>query len=293
MHGSLALHRSLLFVGSEEKTARVRVFDLDGHECVDGFAFRDPRAGRSEAAGIAVDEDRRIWVADPPASRVRRFSIFGREEGGIGLGLEEELETPPWRDARGVVRGPVDVAVSGNGEEGQIVVACAGERRHAVQCFDVALGYTHSPRPCGDPLGRFRGVRGVALRGRFLYVAEAGGARVQVFRDGAFHFAFSIPVRGGGRFEPVALAPLSDGRLVVACSGSVSALLLVDGTGRLLSTLAAQGEGEGEVSVPGDVVVEEEARDAASRVAVVDRDGARVQVFTLEGRCYGAFGEPA
>ena len=174
-----------------------------------------------------------------------------------------------------------------------MVVALDGERRHAVQVFDVERGYVHSPRPCGDPHGRFRGVRGIALQGRTLYVAEARGARVQLFRDGSFHFAFSIAVAGDARFEPVSVAPLSDGRLVLACSGPPSALLLVDAAGRLLRVLAEEGSGEGEVSYPADVVVAEADSDAGSRLAVIDRDGERVQVFTVEGRCFGAFAERA
>jgi hypothetical protein len=37
------------------------------------------------------------------------------------------------------------------------------------------------------------------------------------------------------------------------------------------------------------VAVEAGGLDASTRLAVVDRDGERVQVFTVEGRCYGAF----
>jgi hypothetical protein len=292
VNGSLALHRSALFVGSEEKTARVRVFDLDGHERLEGFSFRDHRAGRSVASGLAVDDDRRVWVADTPASRVRRFSLFGREDGGLGLGLEEPIGGPPWPDRRGTIRAPVDVAVDGNSEAGQLVVACGGEGRHAVQVFDAAGVHVFSPRPRGDAHGTFRDVRGVAKLGRLLYVAETGGERVQVFRDFGFHFSFSVPCRGGGVFEPVAVAPLSDGRMVLACSGRTSALLFVDGAGALLRFLAEEGDETGGVSRPTDVVVEAEP-DASARIAVVDREGERVQVFTLSGRCYGAFSQRA
>jgi len=300
MVGSLALRSSLLYVGREEKTARVRVYDLDGHVVSGGFSFRDARLGRSVAAGIAVDEDRRLWVADTPASRVRRFTLFGREDGGLGLDLDAPLAEGDAAtlsvgnpDGPGLVRLPVAVAVEGNGEEGRLAVGCDGERRHAVQLWDVERGYVLSPRPCGDPHGRYRGVRGVALLGRFLYVAEAQAGRLQVFRDGSFHFAFSVPAGGDARFEPVGVAPLSDGRMVVATTGRTDALLLVDSAGRLLRVLAESGDEEGRVRHPGDVVVEERASDAATRIAVIDQDAERVQVFTLEGRCYGAFRERA
>ena len=86
MHGSLALARGLLLVGEQAKTARVRAFDLGGRELELGSSFRDPLAGRSAVGGLAVDEDSTILVADTPADRVRRFSFFGREVGGIGAG---------------------------------------------------------------------------------------------------------------------------------------------------------------------------------------------------------------
>ena len=288
MSGSLALHRGSLFIGREEKTASVRVFDLDGRERSSGFSFRDHRAGRSTAAGLAVDDDRRIWVADTPCSRVRCFSLFGREETGFGLALDEPLLTPPFTDARGELVAPVDVAVRGDSEGGTLVIANGGECRHAVQVFDVEAGYVFSPAPGGDPHGRFRGVRGVAMLGRFLYVADAIGGRVHVFRDDAFHFAFEVFAAGNARFEPFAVAPLADGRMVVACAGETSALLLLDGAGNLVRVLAEGGEGEGAVRHPRDVVVES-APDAHARIAVIDRDGERVQIFTLQGRCYGAF----
>jgi hypothetical protein len=91
----------------------------------------------------------------------------------------------------------------------------------------------------------------------------------------------------------VAVAPLADGRLVLAVGGGKSALLLCDATGHLLRVLARGGSDEGAVFHPSDVVVAEDEDDRRTRVAVIDRDGDRVQMFTLEGRCYGAFAEGA
>jgi len=285
---SLALHRSLLFVGTAAKTARVQVFDLDGHARMEGFRFRDARAGRSTASGIAVDEDRRIWVSDTPASRLRRFLIVGREDGGLGLELGAPLEFEPWLDARGVVRAPLAVAVTGNGEEGTLAVGMHGDRRHAVQVFDVESGYSYSPAPMGRGQGIFRGVRGVELCGRLLLIAECYGQRIQVFRDGSFHFGFGVDC-AGQRFEPSAVRALEDGRLLVSTTGAASSLLLVDSSGKLLRVLAHAGADEGCVQDPTDLVLEPGQDDAHTRVAVIDRDGLRVQVFTLLGRCFGSF----
>jgi hypothetical protein len=61
----------------------------------------------------------------------------------------------------------------------------------------------------------------------------------------------------------------------------------------VLRVLAEHGDDGGQVIEPSDVVVEPEASDRTRRLAVIDRDGERVQVFTLEGRCHGAFEERA
>jgi len=289
VQGSLCLHREVLWVGRQEKTAHVQAFDLDGHPLTDGFSFRDRRLGRSVAAGIGVDDDRHLWVADPPSSRVRRFSAFGVELGGLGLSLEESPDRAARQDVAGLVREPVDVAVRGDADGLLLAVASGGERRHAVQLFAGDGRLLTTLRPLGNPHGRYRGVRGIAMDGRFLYVAERDAGRVQVFRDGDYHFHFAWRPRGGARFEPTAVAPVGDGRIVVASGGSGSALLLFDAAGHLLRRLAGPGTREGEVFHPDDVVVRPGATDRATLAAVIDRDGDRVQVFDLGGRSLGSF----
>jgi len=291
MQGSLALHRGVLYVGRYAKTATVKAYDLDGRELAEGFSFRDPRVGRSAASGLAVDDERRVWVADTPASRVRTFTVFGREVGGLGPALEQPLTDDLLAlDRPGLVRAPVDVVARGDADGLRLVVACGGVRRHAVQVFDETGRLLVSLRSGGDPRGLFRRVRGVAQVGRLLFVAEAGAGRVQVFRDGDFHFSLSCRPRWGA-FEPTAVAPLRDGRVVVASGGAWSSIALFDANGRLLRLLAEGGEQEGRVRDPSDLVLDEAERDLHTRMAVIDRDGERVQVFSLEGRCFGAFAE--
>jgi hypothetical protein len=231
-----------------------------------------------------VDEDRTILVADTPAERVRRFSFFGREVGGIG-GASAEAREPI---LPGLVSRPVDVEVQGNRERGWIAIACAGEQRHAVQIFDPDFTWRATCAALGEPGRPFQDVRRLASAGELLFAAEALARCVQVFRSGSFLFAFRLTCASGERYEPSALAAVGDGRLLVGCRAPESALFLVDGAGRPLRQLAEEGEGEGEVLVPTDVVVEQGADDRHAQVFVIDRDGLRVQVFTLEGRCLGA-----
>lgn len=288
MQGSLALHRGILYVGRHEKTAHVATFDLDGRPMDAGFSFRDAAVGRSTAAGIAVDDDRHVWVADSAARIVRCFTLFGRQIAKLGAGAEDFGDTELEPDIAGRVRAPVDVAVEGDSDALKIVVASGGERRHALQVFGGSGRLVASLRPGGDPQACFRGLSGVALQGRDVYAAEARAGRVQVFRDRDFHFRFALPGNGGARFEPTAVAPLPDGRAVVAHAGPASGLSVFDGSGRFLGALAGQGRREGSVFEPTDVVVDPSGSDRTTRVAVIDRDGDRVQIFTLAGRCYGA-----
>ena len=289
MQGSLALARGTLFVGLQEKTARVRAYDRGGRALPTSFSFRDARTGRSAVAGLAVDEDRALWIADTPADRVRVFTLFGREVGGIGAPAEERAPVLP-----GLVSRPVDVDVQGHRDQGQIAIACGGERRHAVQLFEPDLSFRASCAALGDPNRPFQAVTRIAASGPLLYVAESLGRRVQVFRAGEFLFAFQLRSRSGEPFEPSALAPLADGRVAVACRAPHAALFLVDGSGRPLRCLAEEGAEEGAVLDPSDLALDaaREAGEAGderrTELYVLDRDGLRVQVFTLEGRCLGA-----
>ena len=285
MAGSLALHRGTLFVGTHAKTASVRAFDLGGRELRPAFEFRDARAGRSEVSGLCVDEHHALLVADRPADRVRRFSLFGREIGGSGNAAPRAAPAL----LPGIIHRPVDIEVHGSREDGWMAVASAGESRHGVQVFDPDFSYRSSCASQGEPARPFRDPVRLASRGARLYVAEAGPRCDQVFRDFTFLFAFRLTLSDGVALEPCAIAPIAPERVVVAFRAPESGLFLVDGTGRPLRRLAEHGDAEGQVLEPSDVVFDPADEETGPRVWVIDREGLRVQVFTLEGRCQGAF----
>jgi hypothetical protein len=129
----------------------------------------------------------------------------------------------------------------------------------------------------------------VASLGSLLDVAEGEARCVQVFREFAFLFAFRLTLAGGEALEPSALAPLDKGRVLVACRAPQSGLFLVDGAGRLLRELVGEGEEEGRVHEPSDIVLEQGTSDSKTYVYVIDDSGGRVQAFTLEGQSQGSF----
>lgn len=283
MTGGLTVDGGTLLVGVAAKTARVLTFDLGGRPQPGGFSFRDAKLGRSSIAGLSRDRDRRTWVADDAAHRVRIFSPFGLEVGGIPGHAEGAGELP------GILVQPVDVLASGHVDDGWVAVACAGARRRAVQLFDPEGRPTGSVAALGEPQRAFENVVRLATDGRRLLVAEAWARRVQVFQDFRFRFGFQLRTRGGEPLEPSAVAALPDGRMVVGSRAPESAVDLVDASGRALLRLAEGGEGEGSVSEPLAIAVVPDVEDPRARVFVLDSEGLRVQVFDLEGRCLGAF----
>jgi hypothetical protein len=273
MHGSLALFEGVLYVGSEAMTAEVRAYDLDGHELARVARFCGEDGGAAAASGIAVDQDHRLWVADAVGERLMAFSLFGKRLADVD---EAALAA---RGRAGELGAPIAVVSTGADAEQRLWVASKGLRRHAVRALSLGSGKTISLRSGGDPGELFHAVRGLAYADDLLYVCEAGAGRVQVFRDERFHFAF----------DAAGSAALGDGRVLVLHGEEDGALLLFDGAGRLRRVLAEGGAAEGQLRAPNDVVVEL-GRDARrTRIAVIDCDGTRIQVFNLEGRCYGSF----
>jgi len=274
MHGSLALKNGVLWVARYGAEATVAAFDLDGHKLGPGFGLGTRESGAPQVTGLALDDDHSLWLADARSQKVRAFSVFGVEGEAI---VHEYLG------------GVSDVAVRGEDDERQLWVASSGMSHGNVLLFDSGGECTSSLRSMGDPAVSFRDIAGLALGEHLSYVCERRGARVQVFRDAEFHFAFGLD--SDPRFEPSAVAALSDERVLVTTGGRQSGLHLFDAAGRHLQCLADTGTDMGQLFEPSDVVTLEGADDRHTRVVVIDCDGDRVQVFSLAGRCYGAFTE--
>ncbi|MEM7516077.1 MAG: hypothetical protein AAF368_04020, partial [Planctomycetota bacterium] len=171
--GALALAGGVLYAGRSRKRPEVRSYDLDGHPLPTRFEFGPHgECDSASLAGIAVDADRKLWIADPASGFVRSFSVFGAE--GASLGSQASAS-----DEFGALGRPVDVAATGEDLEARLLVASSGARRHALQRFDAEGRCELSLRPLGDPEGLFGGIAGVASLGRYLYVCEETAERVQ------------------------------------------------------------------------------------------------------------------
>ncbi|QDU67737.1 hypothetical protein [Engelhardtia mirabilis] len=295
MHASLALRDGVLYVLRYERTAHVGLYDLDGRELEGGFSWRDQERSQTAATGIAVDRDRRLWVADPGAGAVRGFTVFGSEKLRLGPSEEQRATLSPAEldeDRAGVLSRPTCVACQGSSDDLRLLVGSSGRRRHGLHLFAPDGTLIRSLRPMGQSHGRFAGIEGVFLDDRHALACEPRAGRVQVFRDLDFHFAFQLPDHRGAGLEPRAAVRLADGRLVVAHGGPRSGVLLMAPDGGVEAQIAGHGAGSGQVLNPSDVVVEPGPSEPRSRVVVADQDGERIQVLTLDGRCYGSLEPP-
>ncbi len=305
---SLAARHATLWVARWDRSWRIVPHDFDGRRLSAGFVVAPEDGPRADVRSIAVDEDRRIWVVDSASDRVRVFTAFGRELAGLPRGGQDTVGS--LTDVEAVDATGVEDAL-------QIAVTSRGARRHALHLVgpektvprerkverdarpDSAvlreLRAVVSVQPRDKDAG-FAGLARVACGPRGIVVAcEPSTGLVHVWRDGRFHFAFRTP----GGSAPTAVRVLRDGRMVVASAGSdehasPGAIHLVDAAGRPLRRLAEGGEDEGAVCEPEDLALDESrGPDRRTRVVVADLAGTRLQVFNLEGDCYGAFGAGA
>lgn len=279
--GALALREGVLFWGANLGHGEVFTFDLDGRPL-------EPKLDlgpRSSVSGLAADGDRRLWIADTQRGELRGHNLFGFE-GAHFEPTAGALEAP----VGGLVDGPVDVALAPGDDYLGLWVATGGVRRAAVGLFLPDGTRLTALRSEGDPKRPFERVTRLSSAAGRLAVLESGAGRIQVFRGADFHFGFL-----SGADRPRALVLLEDGRCVVALGADgAERLALFDASGRERKQLAGSvPDADGELgSVEGAVAlaVEDVGSDRAARLFLLDREGTRVQVFNLEGRCYGGFG---
>ncbi len=266
MIGCLASAGGVLHVGWHARSAHVRPFDWSARALGAGFSFRGARAGRSALAALAVDRDQRVWVADAAEDCVRAFNLFGRELARIEL---------PAR--------PRALCAVGEGDLRALWIASGEMQRTSVRLISADGAPLAQLRSEGEPRASFCGARRIEERGEWLYVLETELARIQVFRRGEHEWSLSLE-RGAARARPTCFAPIRTGLFVVGWTGEHSRLELVDGLGRRVRSLAPAGAARGSVLDPTDLALGVDPADGALLVAALDADGARLQIFDLDGR---------
>jgi len=276
MFGGLAVRNQLVCHGFSDTRGKVRLLSAATGALRGEWGFRAGKGGFAEVGGLCLDRDSNVYVADPEAGLIRRFSLFGTPLGGLGT-PREGRPARDFRDARGVLHHPNDVVLD---EEGNLYVCC-GDRpmRHAVQSFAPDGKYRFSLRAFGEPLEEWGLPMGIALAGDKIYVADTFNQCVQVFfLDGTFQMMFSTCPRPGERSLPVAVAVRPDGNILVAQWKEHPALLLFNPSGWFLGEVLSPGKEEGKVFAPAALDL-----DGEGGLYLLDRAGERIQRFDGEG----------
>ena len=93
-------------------------FDFDGRPVSRGFRLEGRDGARCEARALAVDLDRRLWIADAVAGGLRALTFSGLEVGGIDSQGDPEADRPSaFGDSSGIAVDGVESVSSLAGYE--------------------------------------------------------------------------------------------------------------------------------------------------------------------------------
>jgi DNA-binding beta-propeller fold protein YncE len=273
-------------------------------------------------AGVAVDGEGNVFVADSNNHRIQKFTSQGvllGKWGALGSGDGQ------FRFPRGVAvdeYGNVLVAdtsnsriqkftsegmflekwgVSGSGD-GQFFspsgvavdaggnVLVADSSNHRIQKFTSAGGFILKWGASGSGDGQFSFPQGIAVDADGdVFVADAGNNRIQKFTSvGGLILKWGASGSGNGQFSsPQGVAVDADGNVFVADAGNNRIQKFTDLGGFVLKS-GTLGNADGQLSFPRGVAV-----DAGGNVFVADSNNNRIQKFLSDGeflRKWGAFG---
>ncbi len=261
MIGGLAVRNNLLCVTWSAGRGHVFLYDLDASERVSSWCNPVGPKGYSDAGGIAIDRDFRIFIADAHNHCVRRYNAFGQHLGDLGLPMPTSGDRA--KDKTGVLDHPHAVAT-----HGEYVYVAMGERprQRAVQCFHVDGRVLPGLPAQGDSARKWGAPRGIFADDQGVLVADTLRGRVQRFRHGGM-FVQEYLVRSG-EARPGHLVRLADGSiLMVDHSGVHPELHAIERDGRERSVAELADACHDPLAL---------AVDDRNRVYILDRGGERV-----------------
>lgn len=211
--------------------------------------------------GVAIDLERRIYVADSSRAAVFRYDAEGR-----------------WIDTLGRDRllRPTGLAFDRDARVLYVVDTLA----HRIVGFDKAgnVVVEFGQRGRGD--GEFNYPVAIAVdRSGRLYVTDSLNFRIQVFdRTGRFLFAFGGSGTAPGRFDKAkGIALDADGHIYVV-EGLHDVIQVFDAEGRLLTVVGTTGTGPGEFGLPAGIHI-----DRDNRILIADSANHRIQILRYLG----------
>lgn len=249
------------FYVADSGNARIQKFDSAGKHVLSFGKSGDGEGELKEPNGIAIDQSGEVFVADAVRGALIRFAADGKF-------LKE------WKGPDTKFYGPRDLAF---GPNKQLYILDQGNAR--VLRFDPATEAFAEWGSGGEGEGQFKEPTGLTVGNGFVFVADAGNNRLQVFDlEGKFVRQWEIPA--WDRFlwhYPDAVFDGQTKRLYVT-SGWSNEVLAFDVEGNL-----AQGfkpEGDGKLENPSSLAILESKK--SRRLIVLNTGGMRASAFELE-----------
>ncbi len=226
-------------------------------------------------AGLAVDAEGNLWVADKENNRIEKFGQKGEylmQFGTKGIG-------------NGQLNSPSDIAIAPNGH---LWVTDTGNDR--VQQFTAAGVYVSKTGTSGIAAGQFMEPLGIAFTGSSFWVSDASHDRIEQFNAMGTFVREVHGVLGGsgpGEFNhPTGLASGREGELWVADTGNNRLEQFTSG-GSFVSAIGSLGSGQGALNAPYDISVK-----PSGTLWVVDKSNSRVEQLSRSGEYLSQFGLP-
>jgi RHS repeat-associated protein len=196
---------------------RVEKYKENG-EYVTEFGSKGTNAGQTEGpTWVAVNASGDVWVADPNSARVDEFSASGTAIVVIGYGVS-------------------------TGEDAfQICTPARGCRAGIA----------------GSGPGQFDLVRGIAISGATMYVADYGDNRIDEFNEkGEYTGTFGSKGTGNGQFNgPTGIAfDATNGYLYVTDYGN-DRVQALSTSGEYISQFGTKGSGAGQLAEPAGIAI--------------------------------------
>ena len=243
-------------------TARIQVFDRDGHYLDRTWTTPDYRNGRP--SGLSVDHDGNLVVSDSHYHCVRLYSPEGKLLRTIG----GDKGTQPGQ------LGYVSDAL--RDRDGNFYVAEFGDNQR-ISKFDAGGNFEKCWGSAGGEPGQFAKIRAMTLSndGSQLFVADSCNHRIQVFTtQGDFVRQWGKPGAGLGELSypyDLAFGP-GPGPPLYVCEYGNNRVQKFTAEGKSLGTWGSPGRMPGQLAGPWALAV-----DGKGRVHVVDSDNNRVQ----------------
>lgn len=247
-------------------TARIQVFDCDGHFL--GYCWRTPDFRKGRPSGLSIDRDGHLLVSDSHYSCLRVYSLENLPLGEAPQPLRQIGGEPGQAPGQ---FGYISDAVQD--EQGYFYLAEFGENQRISKLDSEGRFLLCWGSPGTEP-GQFSRPRALALGpdGR-LYVADSCNHRIQIFtRDGQLVRCWGTSGTQPGELAyPYDLAFNRQGELFVVEYGNHRVQKFTT-DGRSLGCWGGPGRQPGQLCSPWALAV-----DSQGRVHVLDSENHRVQ----------------